>query len=98
MNRSVCWCVTSRCNECCKFCYRFNNYKELSLQDNLYILSVLKRLNVKEISFTGGEALLYPHLFELMSQTHKYGIKNKLITNGRNLTSKLIDELSRATG
>lgn len=94
MNRSVCWCITSRCNESCKFCYRLDNYKELSLEGNIYILNILKDLNVKEITFSGGEALLYPYLMEMMEQTHKYGIKNKLITNGRSLTNKMIDKLN----
>lgn len=94
MNRSVCWCITSRCNESCKFCYRLDNYKELSLEDNIYISNVLKELDVKEITFSGGEAMLYPYLLDLMQQTHKYGIKNKLITNGRSLTNKLVDKLN----
>ena len=94
MNRSVCWCLTSRCNEGCKFCYRLDNYKELSLEDNLYILEKLNQLSIKEITFTGGEALLYPHILELMKKTHEYGMKTKLITNGRMLSNDLIDRIN----
>ncbi len=93
MNRSVCWCITPRCNELCKFCYRISNTSERSLEENLYVLSKIKELGISEITYSGGEALLYPYLIPLMEQTKKYGIKVKLITNGRALTNELIDKL-----
>ena len=39
--RSVCWNITSRCNENCKFCYRILTDSENDLEKNKKILEVL---------------------------------------------------------
>lgn len=93
--RSVCWNITSKCNENCKFCYSLKNIEECSFEENLIILERIKELNVKEITWTGGEALLYPYLFELMEIVHKNGIRNKLISNGRLISKSMIDKYEK---
>lgn len=91
--RSVCWNITSRCNENCKFCYRIMTYIENDFERNKMILELLIKLKVNKITWTGGEALLYPHIEELMKISHMNGIKNNLITNGRELTKEKIDKI-----
>ena len=94
---SVCWNITSRCNENCQFCYRIMCRKENTYEQNNKILDMLIKLKINKISWTGGEALLYPHLFDLMKKAHYNNIKNNIITNGRLLTPKIIDKIEEYT-
>lgn len=91
--RSVCWNITSRCNENCKFCYRIMTNSENDLERNKKILELLSLLSVNKISWTGGEPLLYPNLIELLKMSKSYGIVNNLITNGKLLSKEKITEL-----
>lgn len=91
--RSVCWNITSRCNENCKFCYRFLTEKENDIEKNKKILEILAKLSVNKISWTGGEALLYPNLIELLKISKSYGVINNLLTNGKLLSKEKIIEL-----
>lgn len=95
--RDVCWNITDRCNENCQFCYRILCNRENTYEQNKIILKALIDLNVEKISWTGGESLLYTHLFELMKEAHNYGIKNNIITNGRNLNGKIIKDIEEYT-
>lgn len=92
MNKEICWNVTTRCNQCCKYCHRFLNLKDLSVEDNKRILNNLIESGIKEITWTGGEALLLDGIDELLEISYNNGIKNKLITNGMLLT---IDKLNK---
>ena len=94
---SVCWNITSRCNENCQFCYRIMCTKENTYEQNNKILDVLIGLKIDKITWTGGEALLYPHLFDLMKKAHYNNIKNNIITNGRLLNPYTIDEIEKYT-
>lgn len=78
--KSICWDITSRCNDCCNFCYRNLHSHDLSLEENKIILKKLVDFGVNKISFVGGEPLLYADLFELL----KWG---KAYTNNRTVFS-----------
>lgn len=95
--RTVCWNITSRCNENCQFCYRIICNKENTYEQNKKILKALIDLKVKKITWTGGESLLYSHLFELMKEAHENNIVNNIITNGRNLNETVINEIKDYT-
>lgn len=78
----VCWVLTSRCNENCKYCYRFLDIKDVNYDTNEKVLRKLIADGVKEITFTGGEALLYKGFTDLLKIANENGVKCKLITNG----------------
>lgn len=88
----ICWNITEKCNRSCKHCFRFRNSEELSLEDNIKILETLKKEGTKSITWTGGEATLYPNIEVLINKSHDMGIINNLITNGSTLTPKIIKE------
>ncbi len=80
--REVCWLITTRCNQKCAYCHGFRNIPELSYEENEEVLSKLIRAGVNYITFSGGEALLYPNILDLLKIARQNGVKSKLITNG----------------
>lgn len=78
----VCWVLTTRCNENCKYCYRFLNIQDVEYEKNEAVLRKLIKDGVKEITWTGGEALLYKGFTNLLKIAKENNIKSKLITNG----------------
>lgn len=94
-NKEICWNITARCNQTCKYCHRFLNIRELSYDENLKILNKLIKQGVTDITWTGGEALLINYLDKLLKISWQNVIKNKLITNGKLLTNKKIDTIAK---
>ena len=92
--KHICWNITTRCNANCLFCHRMNNVQESPYSSNRIILNKLINCGVKRITWTGGEALLYAGLDDLIKESKDNGITNHLITNGRLLTTEKIDRLA----
>lgn len=83
--KSVCWDITSTCNDNCSFCYRNIGIDDLSLEQNKRILKKLIDFGVDKISFVGGEPLLYHSIVELMQWGKEYSesrTKFSITTNG----------------
>lgn len=84
--KEICWNITTRCNQGCKYCHRFLNINDLCFDDNMKILNNLINDKITDITWTGGEALMYDGIEKLIEWSYKNGIKNKLITNGKILS------------
>lgn len=90
----LCWNITAKCNMGCKYCHRFLNLDNLSKEENFQILQNIIDAGIKNVTWTGGEALLIPYLPELLKTAHEAGIKNKMITNGILLTDETLEKIS----
>ena len=95
MDKEICWNITARCNQNCKYCHRFLEIKDLTYEENKQILDNLINSGITDITWTGGEALLFPRINELIKYASSKGINNKLITNGKLLTKDIIDEIGK---
>lgn len=85
---SICWNITNKCNENCKFCYR-KICNDNSLNENKKIFDNISKITIDKITFSGGEPLLYENLFELASYVKQ---KNPQINLSITTNAQLIDE------
>lgn len=90
-NKKMCWWITEKCNEGCIYCFRaldcINNF---NLEEHMTILKRIISYGTEQITWSGGEALLVPHVIKLMKYAKEHGIYNKLTTNGKLLTKEKI--------
>lgn len=89
----------SRCNCRCIMCdiWKDNsNARSLSDRRIEWLLDGLQRLRTTWVVLSGGEALLYPPLFELCRRLKERGIKTTLLSTGLLLnrhSSKIVDTI-----
>lgn len=86
---SICWNITRKCNDICKFCYRDTLSEDLNFESNKKILDNIIDSGVKKITFAGGEPLMYDHILDLI----KYAKENKMITSLTTNSILLSEEL-----
>lgn len=86
-NREVCLFLTLRCNQNCRYCHRFLGIDEVSFEENKRIINRIAEDGITNITFTGGEPLIYPNVLELVKLAKEKGLKVKLITNGSMLAN-----------
>ena len=91
---SICWNITSKCNEDCKFCYR-KICDDNSLEQNKNIFDNLSKIKIDKLTFSGGEPLLYEHLFELVDyiRSKNSNIILSITTNGKITDDELLDRI-----
>lgn len=98
--KEICWNITTKCNQNCRYCHRFLKINELSYEENAQILKNLIEDGITDITWTGGEALMYQRVDSLIQESYERGIRNKLITNGEILCSsnmKILNYLDSLT-
>lgn len=97
---------TNICNHNCYYCHYKNPYLTLDeynpgdmipREKMLEIVSDMKKMGVKAVTFSGGgEPLLYPYIEETMERIHDAEIDLSIITNGSLLKGKKAELLARA--
>ena len=85
--REVCLFLTLKCNQNCGYCHRFLGINELDFNHNKEVINKVADDGIKNMTFTGGEPLLYPDIIELLKVAKQKGIKSKIITNGEILAT-----------
>lgn len=87
------------CNQKCLHCYAAGQEgagtKELSTDEWKQIISKLRKANISQVTFTGGEPTLREDLVELVKSAEWF--VTRLNTNGRLLTEKLCKDLYKAS-
>lgn len=93
--------VTSKCNFNCDGCFNKESFAELGRDQylsNTYIKEIINsavEAKVEMIRFTGGEPLLRPDIFDLISYAKNKGVATRLNTNASCINEdniKLIDK------
>lgn len=77
--------VTYRCNLSCVHCSsdaRPSNLLEMTRDDCLRILGDAAKMGAKDVALSGGEPLLWPHVFGVAEAATKLGLKVTIYTSG----------------
>ncbi|MBU7016572.1 MAG: radical SAM protein [Theionarchaea archaeon] len=87
--------ITNKCNLSCLHC--FNNSgnphpHELTTQEILSAIDALSRGGVHQITMTGGEPLLHPHIFNIIEHARKAPMSVDLFTNGTLITEDMVNQ------
>lgn len=88
--------TTRKCNLRCKHCYSDSGaplQDELTVREIKALIDQLSDIGILSITFTGGESLLHPYLFELIEYARKKPLTVLLFTNGTLLTSRIVRKL-----
>lgn len=89
--------LTSKCNMKCKHCFVYAEAKGVEIGIDIFenkIINTLKEMNVERVTLTGGEPLLYKHLFKVTKLILDNNIKVTLCTNGLTLNEEFIKNYS----
>lgn len=88
---------TDKCNLSCRYCWQNKRKSELMTKKyfDKYLGHAIK-MNVGVVDFSGGEPMLWPHLFYAIKKCSKHHIKTHLTTNGTLLNKETIEELGKS--
>jgi len=87
----------SRCNCRCVMCdiWKANSEKkEISTEDLATHLHAFKKLGVKRVALSGGEALMHSNLWKFCDQLNSIGAKISLLSTGLTLKAQASDIIS----
>ena len=88
--------MTYRCNHACLFCScpwygdQFPVEKEMEADEWMEVLDDLIGRGIRDVAFTGGEALLKEGLFDIMRHAVALGFSTHLLSNGRAMSDDVI--------
>ncbi|MFH1616218.1 MAG: radical SAM protein [Planctomycetota bacterium] len=86
----VVWNITRTCNLKCVHCYNDSSFSdgaaELTTEQAKAVLDDLAEFAVPVVLFSGGEPLMRPDLFDLISHASEKGLNSVISTNGTLIT------------
>ncbi|TDP54180.1 MoaA/NifB/PqqE/SkfB family radical SAM enzyme [Bacteriovorax stolpii] len=89
--------ITNICNVDCHFCYNVGKNTQAERKSEIDLESWKKLVSnspfYTAISFTGGEAFLYPHLFDLLKFIGQKKRKASIVSNGTTLNEEQLNKL-----
>lgn len=90
--------LSKRCNLKCKHCYIPKDIEknELTYDEWKSLVDTVVIMGVSLIKLTGGEAMMVPYFFRLLTYIRNKGIRVRLYTNGSFLTVDTINLLKKA--
>jgi AdoMet-dependent heme synthase len=92
----VIWEITGSCNLQCEHCLSSAGKtlpNELSTPEAMSILDRLEEMKVFNISFSGGEPLMRPDIFDIIDYASQKKLSIELLTNGALITEKVLNRL-----
>lgn len=89
--------VTERCPLKCPFCFHeYDNYNELSFSSICEYIDELASMGTAQVQFSGGEPLVYQHIFESIAYAHSKGMRVVISTSGVFVTEEITQKLMAA--
>jgi MoaA/NifB/PqqE/SkfB family radical SAM enzyme len=86
-----------RCNLACGYCNEYDKVSEpVPLEEMKRRLDKLASFGTAAITISGGEPLLHPQIFEIISHIRSHGMIAGLISNGYYMTKENIEKLNEA--
>lgn len=88
--------LTTRCNMHCKHCFLSATSQGSDLSYPFFTTHIIKKLaesNVKKVTLTGGEPLLYPNIIDIVSSLNDQNIQTCICTNGSLVSDELLQQL-----
>ena len=100
--KTICWLLRIDKTQDIRFCKKYRNTNELSLEENKIIIDKLNNEGINKICWIGDEALYYPTFIELLEYANKKGIKCELLFNNlfncdMRILNKIIDYIDELT-
>ena len=95
----VSWLTTNQCNLKCRHCYQDagnKEAKELTTKEAEKMIGEIKKAGFKVMIFSGGEPLMRPDIFHLVSYAFRLGLKPVFGTNGTLLTTRTVEALKKS--
>lgn len=87
--------LTHNCNLKCKHCYldAKNNKEDFKRNFELAkkLIDQLKKDNINDVMFTGGECMVFPYLKELIEYAKKKNMKVSIFTNGMIFDKEIVN-------
>lgn len=95
----VSWMTTNQCNLTCSHCYQDAGdakEAELTTQEGKELIDGIARAGFKIMIFSGGEPLMRPDIYELVSYASGKGLRPVFGTNGMLITKEVAQKLKDA--